>query len=371
MSSNPVQNFIANIQQFITNLSEYLQFLKTYLRSKLLANFLRFEKGKGALVDTLQEKRGKYVRPFLHTSISGLFLIGLMLAPIIKGALPEKENSLQSQPQSYIVNALSIKDSTTTQISVKPRDSVVSYKVQKGDTLSTLAQKFGVTQATIRWQNDLKKEPILKPGQELEIPPVTGVVHKVKRGESIYSIAKDYDVSAQQIVNWPFNTFTNDETFDLAVGQLLIVPEGIEPQASPEPQYLAQRKRQTPSAGAVSGTGSFVWPANGGLTQYFVWYHPGIDIANKSAPDILAADSGTIILVKYQTWAYGYHVIIDHGNGYSTLYGHMSSIYVNQGQTVSRGAPIGRMGSTGRSTGTHLHFEIRQNGVAQNPLSFL
>jgi len=361
---------VSAIQGFFLNLKEYLTFLKSYFKRKFLGHFYRFEKGKNVLVDALVAKRGKYVRPFLHTSVSGLFLIGLMLAPLIKGAFPERGFS-EAENHFQVLGVSSLDEATRTEISVKPRDSLVSYLIQSGDTLSSLALKFGVSEETIRWQNELKEEAILKPGQELEIPPVTGIVHKVTRGETIYSIAKEYSVDAQQIVNWPFNTFTNDETFALAVGQLVVVPEGVQPKASPPPAYLARKEKRTPSAGAVSGTGSFAWPASGGITQHFVWYHPGIDIANRSAPDILAADSGTVIFVSYQKYAYGHHVIIDHGNGYTTLYGHMSSIYVNQGQTVTRGSAIGQMGSTGRSTGIHLHFEIRQNGIAQNPLSFL
>ncbi len=361
--------FLDNISDFFTNLREYVVFLKVYFTRKIFRSFYRFEKGKSVLVDGLSVKRGKYVRPFLHSSMIGLFLIGLLMAPLIRSALPEAKFELAQNFQ--VLGIEDLDQLTTTQISVKPRDNVVTYKVQEGDTLSSIALKFGVSEETIMWQNDLKKDPVLKIGEKLEIPPVTGIVHKVKRGETIHSIAKKYQVDPQQIVNWPFNSFINDETFALAVGQLVIVPEGIQPKASPPPSYLAQRYRQTPDAGAVSATGDFVWPTSGGITQYFVWYHPAIDIANKSAPAILAADSGTVTLVRYDKWSYGHHVIIDHGNGYTTLYAHMSNIYVSEGQTVSRGNAIGQMGTTGRSSGIHLHFEIRLNGVAQNPLAYL
>lgn len=357
-------------KDFINNFAEYLGFLKLYFRKKFLRFFYRFESGKGVLVGALVAKRGKYVRPFLHTSMVGLFLIGLMLAPLIKSAFPESSVSLGEERPMEIFAASSLEGSTTTQISVKPRDSVVAYVVREGDTLSSLAVRFDVSEQTIQWQNGLDDDAVLKPGQKLEIPPVTGMVHKVKRGETIHSIAKTYEVDPQQIINWPFNTFINDETFALAVGQLLIVPDGIKPKAAPPPEYLA-RRRETPDAGSVSATGDFVWPTSGGITQYFVWYHPAVDIANRAAPDVLAADSGVVTLVQYQRWAYGNHVIIDHGNGYTTLYAHLSSIYVNQGQTISRGSALGRMGSTGRSSGIHLHFEIRQNGIAQNPLAYL
>lgn len=358
-----------NLREFASNLTEYCCFIKNYFQRKIFRSFYHFERGKGVLVDGLLRQRGKYIRPFLHTSMIGLFLIGLMLAPLIKSALPEEK--YEFAPHLQVLGFNSLDQSTTTQISVKPRDSVVTYRVQEGDTLSSIALKFGVDEETIRWQNDLKENPVLAINQKLEIPPVTGIVHKVKRGETIQSIAKKYQVDPQQIVNWPFNTFTNDETFTLATGQLLIVPEGIQPKASPPPSYYARKTYQTPDAGIVSATGNFAWPTSGGITQYYVWYHPAIDIANRAAPAILASDSGTVTLVRYDKYAYGHHVIVDHGNGYTTLYAHMTNIYVSPGQTVSRGDAIGQMGSTGRSTGTHLHFEIRLNGVAQNPLAYL
>lgn len=361
----------ANIKLFFSNFSDFLKFLRSYFEHKFFRSFTRFEEGKGVLVDTLVQQRGKYVRPFLHTSMSGLFLIGLLLAPLIRSAFPDQQ--VGNSDNLQVLGVSSLEEATRTEVSVKPRDSIVNYLVQPGDTLSSIALKFGVSEETIMWQNDLQEKAVLKPDQKLEIPPVTGVVHKVKRGETVNSIAKDYTVDPQQIINWPYNTYTNDETFALAAGQLLVVPEGIKPKpkATPQPEYYALRYRQTPTAGAVSATGNFAWPTSGSLTQNFVWYHPGIDIANRAAPDILAADSGTVILVRFDKWSYGHHVIIDHGNGFTTLYGHMTNIYVSEGQTVARGNAIGQMGSTGRSTGTHLHFEVRLNGIAQPPFAYL
>ena len=147
-------------------------------------------------------------------------------------------------------------------------------------------------------------------------------------------------------------------------GQTLIIPDGVQPEAAP----IIPRVLPPVIAG---GTGQFQWPTNGSVTQYPVWYHNALDIANPSAPGIVAADSGTVVKVEYLRYGYGQHVLIDHGNGYQTLYAHMSDIYVKPGNAVARGQVIGRMGSSGRSTGTHLHFEIRKNGVIQNPLSYL
>ncbi len=256
------------------------------------------------------------------------------------------------------LSTFSLAETVATQISDKPRAEILQYEIRPGDTVSTIAKKFDVSDDTIYWENDITPKTVLKPGEKLRILPTTGVRHSVSRGETVDSIAKKYDVSAQAIVDWPFNTFVNDENFSLAVGQALVVPDGVKPDEVPVAprQYLA---RQTPDAGTVVASGQWVWPAAGRLTQGFAWYHPALDIANKAAPPILAADSGKVIAVISQRYGYGNHIIIDHGNGFQTLYAHLSSFSVAEGQTVGKGSPIGVMGSSGRSTGTHLHFEIR------------
>ncbi|MEO0087126.1 MAG: M23 family metallopeptidase [candidate division WOR-3 bacterium] len=363
-------SIIEQIKEFFSSLKEYCLFLSRYFRLRLYQSFRRFEEIKDIIVNWLVVKRGKYSRSFLHTSISGLFLIGITIAPLIKEVLTEGGEEEILTHNVLAETNLTLEESTATEISVKPRDSIVTYSVAEGDTIASIAKKFGVSEETILWQNNLEKTSIIKPGQKLEIPPITGIVHKVKRGETVYSLAKKYSVDPQNIVNWPFNTFANDETFELAVGQLLVIPDGIKPKEEPPKEYLA-RVKITPSAGSVSATGQFIWPASGTLTQYYQWYHKGIDIANPAGPDILAADSGKVISAISQRYAYGNHILIDHGNGFITLYAHLSSFYVSQGQTVNRGDAIGKMGCTGRCTGTHLHFEIRYNGSAQNPLNYL
>jgi len=349
-------------------IKSFLKFLAAYFIKRGTEFLEQFEAGKGMVVEGLVVKRGRYTRPFLHTGMTGLFLVGLLLAPVITQAVGEEE----SQARGGVVLGTGMESlDTTTSVSIKPRDSVVTYLVQPGDTISSIANKFDVSIDTIRWQNDLKSIDAIKPGDKIEVPPVTGMVHKVKRGETVYSIAKKYDVTAQQIINWPFNSYSNDETFALAAGQVLIVPDGVKPAEilwDPK-RYVAQT---TPSAGAVSATGQFIWPAAGTITQRYVWYHRAIDIANSSAPPILAADSGRVILAGWpDNVGYGNRVLIDHGNGLQTMYAHLSGISVSEGQTVNRGDVIGRMGSTGRSTGTHLHFEIRTGGGLVNPLEYL
>ncbi len=365
----PVTAYFDNLYHFFTALSSYINL-------RLFFSFYRFEKAKHVVVGGLTTKRGKYVRPFLHSSMTGLFLVGLAVAPLVRDALPVENPSLNEGVGGVILGqtVAAQESAMTTLESVKPRDTIITYTVQKGETLSAIAKKYNLSTDTLRWQNNLKSNDDIAEGQQLEIPPVDGIVHKVKRGDTIYSIAKKYSVDPQVIVNWPFNTYTDDENFGLAVGQLLVVPDGVKPKERiTEPNnnaYIAGR--QTPNAGSVAPSGSFAWPTGGAISQRFVWYHTGLDIANSAAPDIVAADAGTIVIAGWpDNIGYGNRVLIDHGNGFSTLYAHMSAIYVKPGQTVNRGDAIGKMGSTGRSTGTHLHFEIRTAQGNVDPLSYL
>lgn len=354
-------------QKFLLpEIKEFFVSLYLYLRQRLYQAFSHFEKGKSWLVDRLYKQRGRWARPFEHLSLAGLIILAILLAPVIAQSYTERTASYGNLPV-----VLGVTTEATTAISEKPRDRIIIYQVQEGDTVSEIAEKFGISTDTIRWANDLKTLGSIKVGQELKILPVTGIAHKVQRGETVWSIAKKYDTDSQGIVDFPFNTFVNDEQFTLAVGQVLIVPDGVMPKVKPwEPRvYIAQK---TPDAGTVTATGIFVWPAGGRISQGFRWYHRGLDIANKSAPGILAADSGKVTVAGWpRGWGYGNRVIIDHGNGFKTMYAHLAKIYVKPGQTINRGDLIGQMGRTGRATGIHLHFEIIKNGTKVNPLNYL
>jgi murein DD-endopeptidase MepM/ murein hydrolase activator NlpD len=249
-------------------------------------------------------------------------------------------------------------------VSEKPRDKVETYVVKEGDTLARVAEKYGVSIDTIKWSSDLKRDS-LSIGQELKIPPVTGVVHKVREGETVQSIAKKYRTDAQKIVNFPFNDFVDLDIFSLNVGQLVVVPDGVQPESVLPPAFIAP-----PPQIASLGSGKLLWPTGGLITQYPIWYHMAYDIANPAAPGIASADNGVVIVPPFMRYGYGNHIIVDHGGGLSTLYAHLSEIYVKNGDRVARGQVIGRMGSTGRSTGTNLHFETRVNGASVNPAGY-
>ena len=350
------------------DLKLFLVFLKDYFKSRFFNFGHGFEKIKDLIVAFLITKRGKYSQSFLNTSFFLLVASALIGGPIIAENSPFN-SGIEIDGSRYQAEEVSYnpyEGSLRTVISVKPRDSIVNYSVVGDDTLASIAKKFNISVDTIKWTNNLKTDTI-KPGQSLKIPPVTGVVHKVVSGETIYTIAKKYSTDAQKIVNFPFNDFTDLDSFGLTAGQTLYVPDGVIEEEQPR---VSQRFLAQIQAG-VRGSSNFIWPTSGMITQYPVWYHMALDIANSSGPAVIAADSGTVIFVGCVRYGYGCHVIIDHNNGYQTLYGHLSSYSVEAGDSVSQGNQIGVMGSTGMSTGTHLHFEVRSGGTLLNPLNFL
>jgi len=367
-----MQSIKDNLRSISHDLRGFVQELYLFIVASLALTFQRFEKGKGILVVLLYKQRGRMSKRLIHSGMAGITAFGALVAPIIAEEFPGNGvDPWEAQSPSSVLSASISDESYETLISQKARDKIVEYTVQPGDTVSVIAEKFGISEDTIRWQNDLKSKDSIKVGQTLEILPVTGIMHKVQKGDSVYSIAKKYDTSPQAMVDFPYNTFVNDETFELAIGQTIIVPDGVKPDETPW-SPVARVRQITPDAGTVVASGSFVWPTAGTITQYYSWYHPGIDIANRAAPSILAADAGTVIVAGWpDNYGYGNRVVIDHGNGTQTRYAHLSKIYVVIGQTVNRGDTIGQMGSTGRSTGTHLHFELIRAGAKLNPLTVL
>lgn len=353
-----------NVSLFMNEIGEFITFLKKYILSRLISAGQIFEGVKDIIVAFLIVKRGKYSSSFLNTSF--LMIVGATIVggPIIAENAPFFQSlNNQDNYQALIVSYNPYGGSLGTVYSVKPE--IISYRVVGGDSLASIAKKFNLAVNSIKWSNNLKSD-LIKPGQVLTIPPFDGIVVKVEAGETVYSLAKKYKVTAQNIANFPLNDFADMDTFALNSGQTLFVPGGvIENKPVIQTQFIA-----TIQAGA-RGTSNFIWPTSGGVTQYPVVYHMALDIANPSQPPVLAADTGTVIYAGCLNWGYGCHVIVDHGNGYQTLYAHLASYSPNAGDSVSQGSQIGVMGSTGRSTGTHLHFEIRSGGVPVNPLGFL
>lgn len=260
--------------------------------------------------------------------------------------------------------------------STAPRTEVETYTVQSGDTLSTIAAQFGISLNTLLWANNLTVRSVLKPGAQLVILPTSGVQHTVASGDTLTKIATRYKAEEDEILK--FNRLASAD--DLVVGEKLIVPGGEIPAPIPTRPSVSTVFSQpsstipTTTSGAAPttpGSGVMVWPTDlHVITQYFGWGHTGIDVDCGFTNDNYAADDG---IVQFAGWkgGYGYAVEINHGNGLVTRYGHHASLYVSAGQQISKGTAIGRCGTTGRSTGTHLHFEVMSGGKFKNPLEYV
>lgn len=353
---------------------EFVAYFSQYIRQKVVAFFLFFERYKNILVRFFLMKRGRYNRPFLHIAAMAVMGIGVLIAPFLADTYPVFSNSATQALKGRVqpsVQSIVVGDNVfQTSITEKPRDKVLIYTVEKGDTVSTIAKKFGISTDTVRWNNNMSDDDLVV-GDELKIPPVTGIVYKVSKGESIYTIAKKYSTEPQKIVDFPFNDFANPETFSLVDGQMLVVPDGVPPSEQPTYRptvYIAQ--------GPVTqvASGGFTWPLHGLVTQFASWYHMALDIAAPVGTPLVAAQNGTVTKVSTGSWdgGYGNNVTIDNGAGFQSHYAHLSSVSVGVGQQVVAGSTvIGRVGITGRTTGAHVHFEILRSGALVNPLSYL
>ncbi len=188
--------------------------------------------------------------------------------------------------------------------------------------------------------------------------PVT-ISYTVKKEDTLASVAQTFHADAQTILDYPYNNIGDD--LNLKVGQILIIPNG----------YIGSENAPILPPIPV-GTGQFLWPVNGVVSQYASWFHPGaIDIGIALGTPVVAADDGTVIDVSYSITGYGNHVIISHGGGLTSLYAHLSETRVSKGQGIHKGDILGLSGSTGRSTGPHLHFEVRKSGQPVDPMTLL
>ncbi|MFP4514446.1 MAG: peptidoglycan DD-metalloendopeptidase family protein [Parcubacteria group bacterium] len=259
------------------------------------------------------------------------------------------------------------------------RTEIITYKVKAGDVIGSIANKFGVSVNTILWENNLSSRGVIHPGDTLKILPVSGISHSVASGESISYIASKYDVNSSDILE--ANNISNVNS--LKIGQKLIIPGASKRTttrvaSTPSPSTASSgssgidviKDLIKPKPAAVS-SGVMQWPTVGHrITQYYSWRHSGLDIANKTGTPLYASEAGT---VEYSGWStgYGYNVLINHGGGKKTRYAHASKLYVKNGDTVEKGESIAAMGSTGWSTGPHIHFEVIINGVKLNPLNYI
>lgn len=249
------------------------------------------------------------------------------------------------------------------------------YTVEAGDTISSIAAKFNISTNTVLWANGLSGRDTIRAGDHLTILPTTGVLHTVKSGDTLSGIAQKYDVLSKDITE--FNRLESGDK--LSIGDKLVIPDGyIEPTPPPSRSVIARQPEEgtaaddgpTPPPSGDTGVG-MVWPTTTRhISQYFRWGHTGIDVDNRAKPPVYAAAAGTI---EFAGWlgGYGNLIIVNHGNGLQTYYAHLEKFYASKGQAVAKGAAIAKMGSTGRSTGPHVHFEVRRYGRPINPLGML
>ncbi|OGH59855.1 MAG: hypothetical protein A2725_02460 [Candidatus Magasanikbacteria bacterium RIFCSPHIGHO2_01_FULL_33_34] len=252
------------------------------------------------------------------------------------------------------------------------RSEIIYHVVQPGEVVGKIAQDYGLNVLTVLWANDLTSRSYIRPGDKLAILPTNGVLHKVVSGDNLSKIAKLYDAKVDDIVK--FNKLQEGGA-DIVVGERLIIPDGSKPQPVYTSSYsLSFSSIAAPPPSITAPAGSrYIWPTSvKRITQYYGWRHTGLDIAGPVGTPLYAARAGTVIRSQCG-WngGYGCYVIIDHGGGVTTLYGHASKLYVDVGEDVVQGQTIAAMGSTGQSTGPHIHFEVRVGGARNNPLQYI
>lgn len=336
----------------------------------------------------------------VRLACAAIFVISMFLPPYSADIAAEQMPAIQSEAEGQFLLAeegFLLKTSPLTEQGTRSAYSKgILHTVEKGDTILNIARSNGITVDTVRWANGMGEDESVQPGQKLLILPVDGVIHKVKRGQNLSSIAELYGVPTQAIADQ-----NNIEGSYLLAGQDLIIPGGKpvietpkiainlppgtftlpgETGAKPPPPPSTQ-----PGAGAVQAVttkppqeftitpteGIFQTPCDCFYTQYFGSKHFGVDMQHKGGSPIFAAEAGTVIRADYG-WngGYGNVIEIDHGNDVVTLYAHNKELYVKKGDTVTRGQAISFMGNTGLvhgPTGIHLHFEVHVKGVKKNP----
>ena len=308
-------------------------------------------------------------------------------APVLPVGLPEL-SPLQSQ-----IDGIRRAARLHTDVPSRPRKQVTQYVVKPGDTLFGIAEKFGLQPETILWSNQavLADNPhSLRPEQELNILPVDGAYYRWSAGDGLNGVAGFFGVQPEVIINFPGNQLDPAALGDwsspnIEPGAWLVIPGGrrefvswsapIIPLDNPGVAKVLGPGACENVQGGVVGTGAFIWPADSHTIIGYDYVpdanHPGIDIDGDEGSAVYAADSGVVVYAGWNDWGYGNVVVINHANGWQTLYAHLSAYYVGCGQFVYQGNTIGAIGTTGNTTGPHLHYEMMYNGVRLNPHDYL
>ncbi len=281
-----------------------------------------------------------------------------------------------------------------TIIPSRPRDEILKYTVLDGDSVFGISEKFGLKPETVLWGNYyvlLDNPHALKPGQELSILPTDGTYHEWQQGEGLNGVAKYYGVTPEDIINYPANnldaaTIGDYAAPNIAPGTWLIVPNGRREFVSWSAPLGVTRENPAsarvlgegacdPVSGGAVGYGTFIWPANKHYLSGFDYSpstnHWGLDIAGNEGEAVYATDAGVVVYAGWNNYGYGNMIMVDHGNNFQSLYAHLTGYNVGCGQSVGQGELIGAIGTTGRSSGPHLHFEIRAISSFVNPWDVL
>lgn len=341
-----------------------------------------------------------------------LGLVGLVVWVMSGFFIPEKKASLAQQLPliagqqgpvelpSYegaaSVEGLSPASSAGTTSSAAPVNSrydFTTYTVKQGDSVYSIAESYGLAPTSILWTNYetlLDNPAFIVPGQVLNIPPVDGVMWPWVKGNGLNKFSETLGVTPDVIIDWPGNNLSRDTIGDytnpnITEGTKLFVPGGKRAFVD---QFLVLIQRDTPAESAIWGEGkcaitdigpvgtqTYVWPTTERRISGYEWTpdvgHYGIDIAGKKGNPIYAVDNGVVVYAGWSTWGYGNVIVIDHGDNMQTIYAHLDTIGVTCNESVYQGAEIGTMGTTGNSSGPHLHFEIRQGATRLNPHNYL
>ncbi len=325
------------------------------------------------------------------------------VAPGDAAALPALQPTLSAEQISALLAtppidlnptgvAIARSDSPFTIIPERSRAEVISYTIQSGDTISAIAQRFGLEMDTIAWSNDSQTVFSLRPGNELVILPVDGVYHRVLVEQTIQSIADQYDVDPYAIINSEFNDlFGSTPERVLPSGTRVVVPGGTSTATDWTYNPVVERSSAASGASGADGTiafapgqpGSCGAQPNPGGTGYFAnplgsynWvrgfdaYHTGVDLDAPIGTPVFASSAGRVIYRGWNNWGYGYMVALAHGP-FTTIYGHLNGINVSCGQLVGAGSLIATTGNSGNSSGPHLHFEIRYNDIPVDPTAYV
>ncbi|GAB4445993.1 MAG: M23 family metallopeptidase [Anaerolineales bacterium] len=345
------------------------------------------------------------------TGALSLILVGIVIAAIRTNATPAEAGGAAEaplvvptvgaggggsvlQPVADVFDGVPRLAQERTIIPSRPRQEIIKYTVLEGDTIFGIAEKFGLKPETVLWGNYyvlLDNPHSLQPGQVLNILPVDGTYHEWQQGEGLNAVARYYGVKPEDIINYPANHLDTASIGDfsnpnIAPGTWLIVPGGKRNFISWSAPLGVTRENPAlarvlgdgacgPVSGGAVGYGSFIWPSNKHYLSGFDFSpstnHWGIDIAGNEGEAVYATDAGVVVYAGWNNYGYGNMIMVDHGRGFQSLYAHLSALNVICGQSVGQGDVIGAIGTTGRSSGPHLHFEIRASSSFVNPWDVL